>query len=173
MVDLETGKVVEFHSDEIEVLQQKIAAEHGFEIVDHTRLGVVRAQKALTQRRSARCTRPLMQATLTDPGRAAASTSQAASAFRRGHVVACPSASAHALIAAPTAGWLVDANSSAMQVQCVAAGRSSAVAARSAASAASRHAAATRQCSDRGPPLGQGVVAQASPQRLLRAARRQ
>jgi len=35
MVDIETGKVIEFHSDEIEELQRKIAAEHGYEIQDH------------------------------------------------------------------------------------------------------------------------------------------
>ena len=35
MVDVETGKVIEFHSDEIEELQRKIAAEHGYEIQDH------------------------------------------------------------------------------------------------------------------------------------------
>ena len=35
MVDVETGKVVEFHSDEIEELQRKIAAERGYEIQDH------------------------------------------------------------------------------------------------------------------------------------------
>jgi Fur family ferric uptake transcriptional regulator len=45
MVDLETGKVVEFHSDEIEALQQKIAAEHGFEIVDHALVLYVRKKR--------------------------------------------------------------------------------------------------------------------------------
>ena len=35
MVDIETGKVVEFHSDEIEQLQHRIAAEHGYTIEDH------------------------------------------------------------------------------------------------------------------------------------------
>lgn len=35
MVDVETGKVIEFHSDEIEQLQHKIAAEHGYAIEDH------------------------------------------------------------------------------------------------------------------------------------------
>ncbi|MEM7026965.1 MAG: ferric iron uptake transcriptional regulator [Pseudomonadota bacterium] len=36
MVCTETGKVVEFHNDQIEKLQKEIASEHGFEIVDHS-----------------------------------------------------------------------------------------------------------------------------------------
>ncbi|PLX35002.1 MAG: transcriptional repressor [Hyphomicrobiales bacterium] len=35
LIDLETGNVIEFQSDEIERLQEKIAAELGFELVDH------------------------------------------------------------------------------------------------------------------------------------------
>ena len=35
MVEVETGQVVEFVSDEIEGLQHEIAAEHGFELLDH------------------------------------------------------------------------------------------------------------------------------------------
>ena len=42
MVDLDTGKVIEFHSGEIERLQQKIAAEHGYEIADHALVLYVR-----------------------------------------------------------------------------------------------------------------------------------
>ncbi|RWR19604.1 transcriptional repressor [Sinirhodobacter populi] len=34
-VNVETDEVVEFRCDEIEILQQKIAREHGFEIVGH------------------------------------------------------------------------------------------------------------------------------------------
>ena len=34
-IDVRNGKVVEFHSPEIEALQAKIAARHGFRIVDH------------------------------------------------------------------------------------------------------------------------------------------
>ncbi len=34
-IDVETGEVVEFRSDEIERLQQDIARAHGFEIVSH------------------------------------------------------------------------------------------------------------------------------------------
>ena len=35
MVDVDTGQVVEFVSDDIEELQRSIAAEHGFQLVDH------------------------------------------------------------------------------------------------------------------------------------------
>ena len=35
MVDVDTGQVVEFVSDDIEDLQRSIAAEHGFQLVDH------------------------------------------------------------------------------------------------------------------------------------------
>jgi len=35
LIDLKTGSVIEFHSPEIEALQEKIAREHGFKLVDH------------------------------------------------------------------------------------------------------------------------------------------
>lgn len=35
LIDLKTGTVIEFHSAEIEALQEKIAREHGFRLVDH------------------------------------------------------------------------------------------------------------------------------------------
>ncbi len=35
MVDIDTGAVVEFINEHIETLQREIAAEHGFELVDH------------------------------------------------------------------------------------------------------------------------------------------
>lgn len=35
LVDIQTGKVIEFKSDEIEALQREIAKKHGFELVDH------------------------------------------------------------------------------------------------------------------------------------------
>lgn len=35
LIDLKTGSVIEFHSAEIEALQEKIAREHGFKLVDH------------------------------------------------------------------------------------------------------------------------------------------
>ncbi|MCB1667219.1 MAG: ferric iron uptake transcriptional regulator [Porticoccaceae bacterium] len=36
MVCTETGKVIEFHSDEIESLQEEVAAQKGYEIVGHS-----------------------------------------------------------------------------------------------------------------------------------------
>lgn len=42
MVCVKTGKVIEFTNDEIERLQAKIAAEHGYEIVDHSLVIYVR-----------------------------------------------------------------------------------------------------------------------------------
>ena len=36
MVDLDSGQVVEFISDEIEKLQHAIAEEHGYDLVDHS-----------------------------------------------------------------------------------------------------------------------------------------
>jgi Fur family ferric uptake transcriptional regulator len=35
LIDLKTGHVIEFHSAEIEALQEKIARAHGFKLVDH------------------------------------------------------------------------------------------------------------------------------------------
>jgi len=35
MVCVETGKVIEFHNEQIENLQKKIAAENGYELVEH------------------------------------------------------------------------------------------------------------------------------------------
>ncbi len=42
MVCVETGKVIEFVSDEIEALQEKIAAAHGYTIEDHSLVMYVR-----------------------------------------------------------------------------------------------------------------------------------
>lgn len=36
MVCIDTGEVIEFHDEEIERLQEEIAARHGYEIVDHS-----------------------------------------------------------------------------------------------------------------------------------------
>jgi len=36
MVCIETGKVIEFHNDQIEDLQQRIAEDHGYEITGHS-----------------------------------------------------------------------------------------------------------------------------------------
>ena len=45
MVDVDTGKVIEYQSPEIEQLQQRIATEHGCEIVDHSLVLYVRRKK--------------------------------------------------------------------------------------------------------------------------------
>ena len=45
MVDVDTGKVVEFVSEDIERLQREIAEKHGFEIVDHSLVLYVRSRK--------------------------------------------------------------------------------------------------------------------------------
>lgn len=45
MVDIETGKIIEFESPEIEELQRKIAEAHGFEIEDHSLVLYVRKRR--------------------------------------------------------------------------------------------------------------------------------
>lgn len=45
MVCLETGKVIEFFSPEIEKLQQEVAASHGYDIDDHSLVLYVRPKK--------------------------------------------------------------------------------------------------------------------------------
>ncbi|MBS0463255.1 MAG: ferric iron uptake transcriptional regulator [Proteobacteria bacterium] len=45
MVDLDTGKVIEFSSPEIEQLQQQIAQRHGYTIEAHSLVLYVRAKK--------------------------------------------------------------------------------------------------------------------------------
>ncbi|MCE2944658.1 MAG: ferric iron uptake transcriptional regulator [Lysobacteraceae bacterium] len=45
MVDLDTGKVIEFQSPEIERLQQAIAAQHGYEIEEHSLVLYVRRKR--------------------------------------------------------------------------------------------------------------------------------
>lgn len=35
IINLKSGKVIEFHNEEIESLQEKIVAEHGLKLVDH------------------------------------------------------------------------------------------------------------------------------------------
>ena len=46
MVDIDTGTVVEFINEAIETLQREIAAEHGFELVDHELVLYVRKRPA-------------------------------------------------------------------------------------------------------------------------------
>lgn len=45
MVDLDTGKVIEFTSDEIERLQREIADRHGYVIEEHSLVLYVRPKK--------------------------------------------------------------------------------------------------------------------------------
>ena len=45
MVDIETGKVIEFSSEEIEALQAQIASKHGYEIEDHSLVLYVRRRR--------------------------------------------------------------------------------------------------------------------------------
>ncbi|WP_316975903.1 transcriptional repressor [Shumkonia mesophila] len=35
LIDIQSGRVIEFQNDEIEALKEKIAAEHGFRLVGH------------------------------------------------------------------------------------------------------------------------------------------
>ncbi|GLQ52072.1 ferric iron uptake transcriptional regulator [Dyella flava] len=46
MIDVDSGKVIEFVSEEIERLQREIAARHGYEIQDHSLVMYVRPLKA-------------------------------------------------------------------------------------------------------------------------------
>lgn len=45
MVDMDTGKIIEFESREIEELQQRIAAEHGYELEEHSLVLYVRKKR--------------------------------------------------------------------------------------------------------------------------------
>lgn len=51
MVDIESGKVLEFVSEEIERLQHAIAEKHGFEIVGHSLVLYVRPRGGKSSRR--------------------------------------------------------------------------------------------------------------------------
>ena len=45
MVCVESGKVIEFHNDEIEALQEQMAAKHGYELTGHSLVLYVRPIK--------------------------------------------------------------------------------------------------------------------------------
>ena len=45
MVDLDTGKIIEFESPEIEALQRQIAASHGYELEEHSLVLYVRKKR--------------------------------------------------------------------------------------------------------------------------------
>ena len=45
MVDVDTGKIIEFESAEIEALQRQIAASHGYELEEHSLVLYVRRKR--------------------------------------------------------------------------------------------------------------------------------
>ena len=45
MVDVDTGKIIEFESSEIEALQREIAARHGYELEEHSLVLYVRKKR--------------------------------------------------------------------------------------------------------------------------------
>lgn len=45
MVDLESGDVIEFFDEQIEALQEKVAARRGYEIIDHSMVLYVRKKR--------------------------------------------------------------------------------------------------------------------------------
>jgi Fur family ferric uptake transcriptional regulator len=45
MVDIDSGRIIEFESAEIEALQHRIAAEHGYEIEAHSLVLYVRRKR--------------------------------------------------------------------------------------------------------------------------------
>lgn len=45
MVDVDTGKIIEFESAEIEKLQREIAAQHGYELEEHSLVLYVRKKR--------------------------------------------------------------------------------------------------------------------------------
>ncbi len=45
MVDVDNGRIIEFESAEIEELQRKIAAEHGYELEEHSLVLYVRKKR--------------------------------------------------------------------------------------------------------------------------------
>src|SRR5690348_9044843 len=49
MIDVETGRVIEFVNEDIEKLQRDIAARHGYEIADHSLVLYVRPKKKGTR----------------------------------------------------------------------------------------------------------------------------
>ncbi|WP_041523697.1 ferric iron uptake transcriptional regulator [Gilvimarinus agarilyticus] len=46
MVCLDSGRVIEFHNEEIERLQKRIADEHGYELEDHSLVLYVKPKKS-------------------------------------------------------------------------------------------------------------------------------
>ncbi len=54
MVDVDTGQIIEFESPEIEELQRQIAAQHGYELEEHSLVLYVRKKKPQKQAQSQR-----------------------------------------------------------------------------------------------------------------------
>lgn len=50
MIEVDTGKVIEFASEEIEALQRRIAAQHGYDLEDHSLILYVRQKPSGTAR---------------------------------------------------------------------------------------------------------------------------
>ena len=46
MVCVENGEVIEFHNEQIEALQEKVAQEHGYELASHSLVLYVKKKKA-------------------------------------------------------------------------------------------------------------------------------
>jgi Fur family ferric uptake transcriptional regulator len=45
MVDIDSGKVVEFYDEKLEKLQEQIASDHGFDLIDHKMVLYVKKKK--------------------------------------------------------------------------------------------------------------------------------
>ncbi len=45
MVDINSGKVIEFYDEQLEKLQEKIANEHGYDLIDHKMVLYVKKKK--------------------------------------------------------------------------------------------------------------------------------
>lgn len=58
LIDVDTGDVIEFRSDEIERLQEEIARAHGFEIVSHRLEIYVKPLKKVTRRSNQKTPKP-------------------------------------------------------------------------------------------------------------------
>ena len=50
LIDLQSGRVIEFRNEDIEKLQREIAAKHGYEIADHSLVLYVRPRKKGTSK---------------------------------------------------------------------------------------------------------------------------
>ena len=97
MVDIESGKVIEFQSPEIEELQRQVAAMHGYEIEEHALVLYVRKKRlaqrsASTSKRFAAALASLL--TSTPPSMRASSSSRSLASSRRTALCVMPSLAA-------------------------------------------------------------------------------